>query len=94
MLAPMASNVPIKHDAAANIKPDRANTSDRVDGIVALVMAVDREMVQQVGDEEAAVPGSLSRHLGVDRPYLSQCLIHRPQQRVGIKGFLESPCSP
>lgn len=42
----MASNVAIKEDAAGNIKPDKANSGDRIDGIVALVMALGRAMVQ------------------------------------------------
>ena len=47
MLAWMASNVSIKRDPADNIKPDKAKSSDRIDGIVALVMAAGREMVQE-----------------------------------------------
>jgi phage terminase large subunit-like protein len=45
VLSWMASNVAIKRDPADNIKPDKAKSSDRIDGIVALVMAVGREMV-------------------------------------------------
>ena len=41
----MASNVAIKRDPADNIKPDKAKSRDRIDGIVALVMAVGREML-------------------------------------------------
>jgi len=48
----MASHVSVRRDPADNIKPDKANSSDRIDGSVALVMAAGREMVQQ----EAAGP--------------------------------------
>ena len=42
----MASNVAVKMDPAGNIKPDKGKSRDRIDGIVALVMAAGREMVQ------------------------------------------------
>jgi phage terminase large subunit-like protein len=38
----MASNVAIQQDAADNWKPSKKKSSDRIDGIVALIMAVDR----------------------------------------------------
>jgi phage terminase large subunit-like protein len=43
----MAGNVVIKTDAAGNIKPDKAKSAERIDGIVAAVMAVGRAMVAQ-----------------------------------------------
>jgi phage terminase large subunit-like protein len=46
VLSWMASNVAVKRDPADNIKPDKAKSRDRIDGIVALVMAAGREMVQ------------------------------------------------
>ena len=42
----MASNVAIKQDAAGNLKPDKAKSRDRIDGIVALTMAIGRAIVQ------------------------------------------------
>ena len=45
VLAWMASNVAIRQDPAGNIKPDKAKSRDRIDGIVALVMAVGRATV-------------------------------------------------
>ena len=36
----MASNVAIEQDAAGNIKPSKAKSTERIDGIVALVMAL------------------------------------------------------
>ena len=44
----MASSVAIKRDPADNIKPDKAKSRDRIDGIVALVMAAGRQMVHIV----------------------------------------------
>lgn len=38
----MASNVAVKQDAAGNIKPDKSKSTERIDGIVALVMAIAR----------------------------------------------------
>lgn len=40
----MADSVVVKQDAAGNLKPDKANSQARIDGIVALVMALDRAM--------------------------------------------------
>ena len=40
----MAGNVAVKQDAAANLKPDKATSQGRIDGIVALIMALDRAM--------------------------------------------------
>ena len=38
----MADNVAVSKDAAGNLKPDKANSQGKIDGIVALVMALDR----------------------------------------------------
>jgi len=38
----MASNAVVRTDPAGNIKPDKAKSTERIDGIVALVMAIDR----------------------------------------------------
>ena len=38
----MASNVAVEDDAAGNIKPSKKKSTERIDGIVALVMAIDR----------------------------------------------------
>jgi phage terminase large subunit-like protein len=43
----MASNVAVKQDAAGNLKIDKAKSTERVDGMVALAMAVGRAMVFQ-----------------------------------------------
>jgi phage terminase large subunit-like protein len=50
----MASNVSVTQDAAGNLKPDKAKSTERIDGMVSLVMAVGRAMVQP-DDEEAGV---------------------------------------
>lgn len=41
----MASNVTVKQDPAGNIKPDKERSGDRIDGIVAICMALSRLMV-------------------------------------------------
>jgi phage terminase large subunit-like protein len=38
----MADNVVIKRDPAGNIKPDKEKSIEKIDGIVALIMAIDR----------------------------------------------------
>jgi phage terminase large subunit-like protein len=40
----MANNVAVKQDPAGNLKPDKASSQGKIDGIVALVMALDRAM--------------------------------------------------
>lgn len=47
----MAGNVEVSQDPAGNIKPDKARSRERIDGIVALVMAIGRAMVQPAEDE-------------------------------------------
>jgi phage terminase large subunit-like protein len=46
VLAWMASNVAVDQDAAGNLKPSKAKSTERIDGIVALVMAIGRAMVK------------------------------------------------
>jgi phage terminase large subunit-like protein len=41
----MASNVSVEQDAAGNIKPSKAKSTDKIDGIVAAVMACNRATV-------------------------------------------------
>jgi len=43
----MASNVAVKQDPAGNLKIDKAKSTERVDGMVALAMAVGRSMVRE-----------------------------------------------
>lgn len=52
----MADNVMITTDAAQNIKPDRAKSREKIDGIVALIMALDRAQ---------RVAGSVYDHSGM-----------------------------
>lgn len=40
----MAGNVAVKTDPAGNLKPDKAESQGKIDGIVALIMALDRAM--------------------------------------------------
>jgi phage terminase large subunit-like protein len=47
----MASNVSVKTDAAANEKPDKARSQERIDGIVATVMALGRAEVHTPEDD-------------------------------------------
>lgn len=47
----MAGNVVASKDAAGNIKPDKAKSTEKIDGIVALIMALDRATRHQPGPE-------------------------------------------
>ena len=38
----MASNVSVETDAAANLKPSKKKSTEKIDGIVALIMALSR----------------------------------------------------
>lgn len=38
----MASNVTVKTDPAGSIKPDKQKSTEKIDGIVALIMAIGR----------------------------------------------------
>jgi phage terminase large subunit-like protein len=42
----MVGNAVVKKDPAGNIKPDKEKASDKIDGVVAAVMALGRSMVQ------------------------------------------------
>lgn len=42
----MASNVSVKQDAAGNLKPDKGASAEKIDGVVALIMALARAIVQ------------------------------------------------
>jgi phage terminase large subunit-like protein len=50
----MAANVAVDQDAAGNLKPSKARSTERIDGIVALVMALGRAMLQPPKEEETA----------------------------------------
>ena len=50
----MAGNVAVKQDPAGNLKPDKAESQGKIDGIVALLMALDRAM-RRTGDGEKSV---------------------------------------
>lgn len=49
MLAWNASNVAVRHDPAGNIKPDKERSTERIDGIAALVNALGRALVGNAG---------------------------------------------
>ena len=42
MLRWMMDNIYVKTDPAGNIKPDKEKSTERIDGAVALIMALDR----------------------------------------------------
>jgi phage terminase large subunit-like protein len=48
----MADNVVVKSDEAGNIKPDKARSTEKIDGIVALIMGLDRA-IRHGGEAES-----------------------------------------
>jgi phage terminase large subunit-like protein len=42
----MISNVSVKQDPAGNLKPDKAKSTERIDGVVSLIMGIGRAMVR------------------------------------------------
>ncbi len=40
----MADNLVVKQDAAGNVRPDKSKSTEKIDGMVALIMALDRAM--------------------------------------------------
>ena len=50
----MAGNVAVKQDPAGNLKPDKAESQGKIDGIVALLMALDRA-TRRASDGEKSV---------------------------------------
>ncbi len=46
----MASNVAIERDAAGNIKPSRKDPNEKIDGIVALIMAINQWIPEKDGE--------------------------------------------
>jgi phage terminase large subunit-like protein len=43
----MASNIAVRSDPNENIAPDKEKSSERIDGMVALVMAISRAIVER-----------------------------------------------
>jgi len=49
----MFSNITVESDAAENIKINKKKSTERVDGMVALVMAIGRAMVAEEQEAES-----------------------------------------
>lgn len=50
-----ADNLVVKQDEAGNVKPDKARSSERIDGMVALVMGIDRALRHEAEPEGPSV---------------------------------------
>ncbi len=50
----MAGNVTVERDSADNIKPSKRKSTEKIDGIVSLVMAIGRAMVSKNKPDEVA----------------------------------------
>ena len=48
----MASNAAVSQDPAGNLKPAKDKSTDRIDGIVALIMALGRAMLPEEPEPE------------------------------------------
>lgn len=51
----MADNLSVKQDPAGNLKPDKNKSANKIDGIVALIMALDRAVRHGAADDEMSV---------------------------------------
>ena len=57
----MASNLAVETDAAGNLKPSKKKSTERIDGIVALIMALGRGLCSDASwDHIYDKPGALS----------------------------------
>ena len=45
----MADNMVVKQDPAGNVKPDKSKSSEKIDGMVALIMGLDRALRYEGG---------------------------------------------
>lgn len=50
-----ADNLIVKEDEAGNVKPDKARSSERIDGMVALIMGIDRALRHDSGDDGPSI---------------------------------------
>lgn len=50
----MAGNVVVRQDPAGNLKPDKAKSKNKIDGIVAMIMALDRATRKDDAEKESA----------------------------------------
>jgi phage terminase large subunit-like protein len=57
MLRWMAGNVTVETDAAENIKPSKAKSTERIDDVVALVIAIERAMRAEEPGMLMYIPG-------------------------------------
>ena len=53
MLRWMMDNIFIKTDPAGNIKPDKEKSTEKIDGVVATIMALDRAICCGLDDGES-----------------------------------------
>ena len=56
----MMDNIYVKTDPAGNIKPDKQKSTERIDGVVALIMALDRSIRQETFKSVYETRGILS----------------------------------
>ena len=48
----MIASVAISTDPAGNIKPDKSKSSQKIDGVVATIMAIGQMMTDQAGEDK------------------------------------------
>jgi len=56
----MADNLMVMTDAAANVKPDKEKSTEKIDGITALIMALDRVIIHQPQESVYAKRGIIT----------------------------------
>ena len=55
VLSWMVDNIHVRVDPAGNIKPDKQKSTEKIDGVVALVMALDRAIRCDADDSSSSV---------------------------------------
>lgn len=55
VLAWMADNITVRQDPAGNIKPDKQKSTEKIDGVVATIMALDRAIRGSTGTSTGSV---------------------------------------
>jgi phage terminase large subunit-like protein len=77
-------NVDVAQDAAGNIKPDRARSREKIDGLVALIMAIgvaagsgrQASVYEERPSFQASPQAAISHSSGGDRPQVSEPTTH------------------
>jgi hypothetical protein len=63
----MMDNIYVKTDPAGNIKPDKEKSTERIDGAVALIMALDRALRHDGDERNGSIYLAAAKRLGISK---------------------------